>query len=506
MFIIFLFYLSHGHIRAQSDRGLEIAPGTFDEPKSFPMMFQLNTKESFKNLKKNDVIALIVGNNDYTDASGFLPLKQCINDTRLLSRLLNICCKIPRDNIIIKNNISRDDFTRLFDETIARLKPDQSFLFYYSGHGRRDGSLIFIEGEKITPHVLKEKINSFKQDTTLILDACYSGNNEGPIEREENKGYKKNCIRIYSSLAHMISKEIKYSTGYFSLIKPFYEDVLQLKDEENITGNGYFTSFIGYFFAEYDFLDAGNVSFWNMMTYVTNKSKNYVEYLAIRNIDEKSPTEESFYRLHQLPKIFPYTKKVLLQDPNHEYLLIKNYIRPIGLVPEFSAGPFINFGILSSNYNNTIFQNTIAAYFSAKLTYRPFLMKGFFMGPEVGYIFTYRKKNTPDNEREIFVNMVPLFFNSGYHHYFSSLEKRLSFRIESGVGISINVWDFKEFKSVPQMILTTAGFCFQGGVGLSIHPAKNVSLSLDVHLLGIIIDPENLLLGLKIPVVIAYKI
>lgn len=52
----------------------------------------------------------------------------------------------------------------------------------YSGHGNVDGSLVMVDGGMLTPDELKRTVNSFKNDSVLILDACYSGNNEGPKE------------------------------------------------------------------------------------------------------------------------------------------------------------------------------------------------------------------------------------------------------------------------------------------------------------------------------------
>ena len=62
-----------------------------------------------------------------------------------------------------------------------------------------------------------------------MIDACYSGNNEGPREIDgdgESIEFKQNSMRIYASLAHRTAKEITYGNAFFRHVMPFYQSAL----------------------------------------------------------------------------------------------------------------------------------------------------------------------------------------------------------------------------------------------------------------------------------------
>lgn len=518
---------------------------------------RINNLETFNNVKKNDVVCLLIGNDEYREESGFGELRQCVNDAKLLSRLFNVCCKVPKENISIGKNLTADQFRDLFEETKRKLKSKQSFFFSYSGHGDTDGSLVFIDGEKISSDELKNLINSFKNDSILLLDACYSGNNEGIIDRNDEIKFKENCSRIYASLAHMTAKEILYENKYFEVIKPFFQDVLNLyvdapkiigpqdfddeilanvKDYNDrefvkscykkysdyelktldsgdtkrlysvlsdnkalLNGNGYFTSFIGYFFAEYNFdkKSSENISFKDVLTYISNKSKQYVEYLAMRGKTARSADsiEEAGERLNQQPKIFPLDKRPKFNDPNHEFLLIQKYIEPFGITPELYIGPYIVF--------NTIFAYKITGAFLFKFNFISPRLKGFYFGLETGYLFTYRDQNIALGEQAVNLNMIPILVNIG----FRSDTYPVGFRIEAGAGINVNIWDLKEFVIVPQKIYTSINFSCKGALGFSINKIgkTNLSISLDTVFYTTALNDTEFLFGLQIPLSVSYR-
>jgi hypothetical protein len=90
----------------------------------------INTLDTFDKMKKNDIVAFLVGNNDYSANSGFPKLNQCVNDVRLLSKVLNICCKVPEQNIIIATNLNAEEFRVLFQSTLTNLKKQQALLLF----------------------------------------------------------------------------------------------------------------------------------------------------------------------------------------------------------------------------------------------------------------------------------------------------------------------------------------------------------------------------------------
>lgn len=489
-----------------------------EAPVEKTLVLELNSKETFKKVKKNDVVVLLVGNNDYEAESQWPALFQCVNDTTLLSRILTICCKVPADNIHISNNITADTFRHTITSIIKTLHTDQSFLIYYSGHGDRDGSLVFTDGELITPSELKDIINSFASDTVLMLDACYSGKNDGVIElNNDNQKFKPNSIRIYSSLAHMKSKEIVYTNEFFSYINPFYETVLNLKGPDKMMGNGYFTSFIGYFFADYDFDTTLNINYWDLISYISNKTKHYVEFLAIRGDTTDSNSEEINTRLDQHPKIIPMVNQQKYLDQNHSNILIKKYIRPAGLVLEVMTGPFLSFGIypgiindnnINDNEPDNVFVNKVAGYAAIRFLYNPHFLKNFLFGIECDYLLTY--KTDVRFTQDTYLHMIPIIGIVGYRRQFVKLKNRLSVRADIGAGISFNIANLKEYKEgdnvKEESVETAPSFCFQAGTGISFHPVKNLAISLDVYLHGVVMTEENVLLGIKFPLSVSYKL
>jgi Ni,Fe-hydrogenase maturation factor len=188
----------------------------------------------------------MVGNNAYSDESGYEMPTRCHNDILLLRQILTRCCKIKEENIFSYRDISLSECHDYFKQFLNTIDKDSLIIIFYSGHGDNDGSLVFTDGAKLIPDEFRRHINSFSNDTVLFIDACYSGNNEGPLDfLQAEQPFKSDCIGIYSSLAHLTAKEISYQNIFFKSAIPFYRDVLSIN---HIEGNGYFTALPGLFF------------------------------------------------------------------------------------------------------------------------------------------------------------------------------------------------------------------------------------------------------------------
>ncbi|MBN1411121.1 MAG: caspase family protein [Spirochaetales bacterium] len=281
-----------------------------------------NTKSVFENVIPQKTTVFLVGNNLYRPGSGYDVLTQSHNDTILIREILAECCKADREKIRLYEDLTLGEFKEAFEKFRNTFTEDEIVIVYYSGHGESNGSLVFTDGGTLPAQQLKDLVNSFTNDTVLIIDACYSGNNEGPAEfGPDEVPYRDNCIRIYASLAHLLAKEITYDNPFFSVVLPFYRDVLHLN---NIDGNGYFTALIGMFFAQYRFQKEENVSYQDIVYSVTNKAKVYVETLAkTKGTEQKGAWEEAVYRLNQLPKIHPADRKISFQNENHAFMILQ---------------------------------------------------------------------------------------------------------------------------------------------------------------------------------------
>ncbi len=338
--------------------------------------FDLNTKDRFSKVKPVHAYAFMIGNDNYTINSDFDNLAQCYNDVRLLKGIFLYCARMKEKDIYTYRDMTLKKFKSEFDKFVKHIKEDDPdseklVIITYSGHGREDGALAFVDGGFLKPQELKDLINTYKNDTVLIIDACYSGNNEGPKEvfkTEKKSAFKSNTLRIYASLAHLTAKEIKYSGAYFKQVKPFYRNVLGIK---KISGNGYFTAMIGLFFAEYKLKPGENVSFKDLVSYVTNKGKQYVEYLALKQSHNAQRQFEAGVRLNQQPKVLPIKQKVDYIDVNHKFILIQTPILPTGFEPGISVGTLIPFGRLGGDLRFPIL----------------------FVNPYLGYELKFIKKN-----------------------------------------------------------------------------------------------------------------
>lgn len=465
----------------------------------------LNTPATFAKIKKNDFKVLLIGNNDYKQSSHYPPLFQCINDTRLMAGIFRNCCKISPENISVCNDITKKDFIQLFNMTVHNLKAKDGLILYYSGHGARDGSLVFTDGERLTPAEFKMLINSFHNDTIIFIDACYSGNQEGPIEIEGEEKIRSNCIRVYSSLAHMTAKEILYKKDYFTYIQPFFNNVLGFNDDAHIEGNGYFTSLIAYFFAEYDFNNSGNIDFWDLVYYISNKNKQHVEYLAVKSKHDKGLVKEYQMRSYQQPKIYPLTDHVTMNNPNHEFLVIKKYIKPVDLSTEIGAGVFLNFGTLKADGESSVFKNKPSLFASFKVYYGPQILRGFHFGIDIGYMYAYEEKNTQLHRRSILLNIIPIMGTLGFHHKFAGLKNKLSLRIDGSSGVSLNIWKLGDYDIEPERYYSASRFCFSGSVGIGLHPVDTLTIALGVTTFGLVYDIHAMLLGIAFPVSISFS-
>jgi hypothetical protein len=282
---------------------------------------RINTLTSFKAVIPQETYVFMLGNNRYSHESGYDNLAQCHNDVRLLKKIFMYCSKVPEKNIFTHLDVTLPGAQRLFEQFLKSIDKKSLVIIFYSGHGDPDGSLVFVDGKKLHPVNLRRQINSFSNDTVLLIDACYSGNNEGPLDFfQAEQPFKSNCIRIYSSLAHLTAKEISYDNFFFKSALPFYREVLGIN---TIEGNGYFTALLGQFFAHYRLKKRENVSYSKLISHMTNKGKIYTETLAKTGELQKSAWEEAVYRLNQLPKIHPVDEQVSFINPAHEHILLQ---------------------------------------------------------------------------------------------------------------------------------------------------------------------------------------
>lgn len=127
--------------------------------------------------------ALVIGNNRYQDA-GFQPLASAVNDATAVARLLRERYGYEARLLL---NASRLDTLAALAELRESLKPDDSLLVYYAGHGElsadgREGYWIPVDGRSASPdtwvsnRAVSSLIESMPARQVLVVaDSCYSG-------------------------------------------------------------------------------------------------------------------------------------------------------------------------------------------------------------------------------------------------------------------------------------------------------------------------------------------
>ncbi|MBN1410520.1 MAG: caspase family protein [Spirochaetales bacterium] len=423
---------------------------------------RVNDHSSYYEVLPQSTYAFLIGNNEYESDSGYSRLKYCINDIKIMHQIFTICCKFEEKNIFMCENLSYESFLSQFENFIKNMDKKSNVIFYFSGHGDTDGSLVFTDGKKCTPRKLKQMINAFANDTVLIIDACYSGKNDGPRDIPENEAFKSNCIRIYAALSHTAAKEIGYDNAFFKENLLFFNETLGLHD---INGNGYFTALFGMFFSRYKLKKQENISYQDLVYYITNKGKIYVETL-ISSID-KGSWEEAAYKLDQYPKIYPVDERISFSNPSHAYLILQ---KPF-VEQKIEAPPLlvvINTGVsIEMEPYNKVFASGIFPTLS--LLYN--LTNNWGIGISVGTQWAPTNSGIPDP-------FTLINYPVALHlRYCSALNNTFYYTVNAKAGIAITQFFYN---SLPNELHFEPKFFWSAGIGIGFNLDRTYGISLTI--------------------------
>ncbi len=130
--------------------------------------------------------ALLIGVSEYIDPN-IADLEFPVKDAEKLYNVLTSNYTFEKQDIILLNNPTYADMTRVFDSLAAVLTSDDNLLIFYAGHGKWDeknkvGSWFPSDASRTsTSHwfrnsVLRDYLSSIAaKHTLLIADACFSG-------------------------------------------------------------------------------------------------------------------------------------------------------------------------------------------------------------------------------------------------------------------------------------------------------------------------------------------
>ena len=115
--------------------------------------------------------ALIIGQS-YAGTS--LALRGPANDAQSM-RLTLANMEKSRWNLTPKINLTASGILAAVESTFAQATKNDVSLFYYSGHGMQNGSLIGSDQAAVSPSALRSVLDSIPGRKIVIVDACYSG-------------------------------------------------------------------------------------------------------------------------------------------------------------------------------------------------------------------------------------------------------------------------------------------------------------------------------------------
>lgn len=146
------------------------------------LLFLLLTSCSLFNFETGEVnrYATVYGIENYAHVSG---LNYCVEDAQSLSSFLNnngFSVKMKTNNLATKLNISNDIVS-----TVEKLKSEDIYVFYFSGHGMRSNNISYIVPydanlSDINSFISEKELydwlkNSKSEKVLLIFDKCFSG-------------------------------------------------------------------------------------------------------------------------------------------------------------------------------------------------------------------------------------------------------------------------------------------------------------------------------------------
>lgn len=113
--------------------------------------------------------ALLIGQM-YTDST-VESLNGPVNDVQAMqTRLSQIGWEVTA-----KSDLTAEGIRTWIGSAFGGSTENDVSLFYYSGHGEMDGSLVGADGKELAPESLREAMDSIPGRKVIIVDACYSG-------------------------------------------------------------------------------------------------------------------------------------------------------------------------------------------------------------------------------------------------------------------------------------------------------------------------------------------
>lgn len=113
---------------------------------------------------------------------------------------------------VMVTNVSAAKLLTSISSTFAAATENDVSLFYYSGHGTEDGSLVGSDFQEVSPGALRQAMDAIPGRKIVIVDACYSGNllPEYSSKGESSSGFNEHFLQAFSFRARGSSETGDY--------------------------------------------------------------------------------------------------------------------------------------------------------------------------------------------------------------------------------------------------------------------------------------------------------
>ena len=156
--------------------------------------------------------ALAIGESDYMYAND---LYACRYDAYGMSRMLK---KTGYSTVRTGIDVSGASMYSMINNTFAKADSNDVSLFYYSGHGADDGSLVSVDHQFISPSRLASWLKQIPGRVVVVLDSCYSGAVIGKSEGAGPESFNEKMIQAFNEVELETCKGGSMSNSKFKVL------------------------------------------------------------------------------------------------------------------------------------------------------------------------------------------------------------------------------------------------------------------------------------------------
>lgn len=154
-----------------------------------------------------------VGVADYPGNN--MDLKKSANDAKTVAGIYS-ATKKAETHTLVNNAAKVDDILSTMRTIFAKAKPEDTVIFYFSGHGS-PGTFVCYDGRLEYKKVFDALKGCKARNKFVIADACYSGKMRTGKKKAQDKFNPDNIVLFLSSRTDEMSAETGFNNGLFTM-------------------------------------------------------------------------------------------------------------------------------------------------------------------------------------------------------------------------------------------------------------------------------------------------